>query len=106
MLIEDKQISDENVYVDQNEYVHCLFIRCRIIFTGRGPARFERCTFDQCDWVFDGAAEETIQYLAALYNGLGSGGQDMVEGIFDSIRQGGTGHGILQASTRAELLRR
>jgi hypothetical protein len=106
MRIENKQISDENVHVDSNEYIYCLFIRCRIIFTGKGPVRFERCTFDACDWVFDAAAEETIQYLAALYAGLGPGGRDLVEGLFDSIRQGGTGHGTLRPSTPEELVRR
>lgn len=103
MIVQNKHIFDKNVLVDENHYIDCRFTRCRIIFTGKGPVRFDRCTFEECDWVFDDAAEETIQYLAAIYNGMGASGRDMVEGIFDSIRRGGTGHGILRPSTREEI---
>ena len=106
MRVENKLITDENVFVDQNEYINCVFERCRIIFTGKGPARFSGCRFILCEWVFDGAAEETIQYLAALYNGMGTGGADLVEGVFESIRKGGAVPETLEPISREELLRR
>jgi hypothetical protein len=103
----DKQfITDENIRIDENEYTNSVFRNCRIIFTGKGPARFSNCQFEECQWVFDDAAEETIQYLAALYTGLDPGGKDLVEGIFDSIRRGGVGHGSLMPGPSKELLRR
>jgi hypothetical protein len=40
-----------------------------------------------------------------MYNGLGPGGRDIVEGIFESIRQGGVGHGILTSTPSPALHR-
>jgi hypothetical protein len=106
MKYDQKLFTDEDIRIDENVYTSCIFRNCRIIFTGKGPAQFSNCKFDQCQWVFDDAAEQTIQYLAALYTGLGPGGEDLVEGIFDSIRQGGVGHGAIVPGTPKELLRR
>jgi hypothetical protein len=105
MKYENSLITDENIRIDEDEFVNCLFKKCRIIFTGKGPALFTNCRFDECQWVFDDAAEETLQYLATLYQ-LGPGGESLVDGIFDSIRQGGVGHGTLIPGPSKELLRR
>lgn len=106
MRYDHKLFTDEDIRIDEDEFTNCEFVNCRIIFTGKGPASFSNCKFDQCQWVFDGPAEDTIQYLAALYTGLGPGGQDLVEGIFDSIRKGGVGHGALIPGPPKEILRR
>lgn len=106
MRYDQKLITDENIRIDEDEFTNCWFKNCRIIFTGKGPARFSNCKFDECQWVFDDAAEETIQYMAKLYTDLGLGGQALVEGIFDSIRQGGIGYGTLMPGPPKELLRR
>jgi|SRR5689334_2185108 hypothetical protein len=102
----NQQFRDENIHIDEDEYQFCRFQNCRIIFSGNGPARFSNCKFDECQWVFDGAAEETIQYLAALYSGLGAGGRALVEGVFQGIREGGVGHGTLIPGPPTEALRR
>jgi hypothetical protein len=94
--MKDLLITDENVEVDGKTFQNCHFIESRIIFKGGKVPEFTDCIFERCQWVFDGAAENTIQYFAALYTGLGLGGQEIIEGIFDSIRQGGVGHGILE----------
>lgn len=106
MQYDHKRFINENVRIDENEYTDCTFVNCRVIFSGKGPTRFTNCKFDQCTWVFDGPAEETIQYLAALYSGLGPGGQDLIEAVFDSIRQGGVSTGELVSGSSAELSRR
>ena len=95
MRYEGKRFTNQIVEVDNNQFVDCMFIKCGLRFTGAGVVGYQDCVFDECEWIFDGPAENTIQYLAAMYNGLGSGGRDIVEGIFDSIRRGGVGHGIL-----------
>ncbi|HEX5498449.1 MAG TPA: hypothetical protein VFX03_04445 [Thermomicrobiales bacterium] len=101
-----KTFQNQNIHIDEDEYESCRFQDCRIIFTGKGPARFANCKFDECQWVFDDAAEETIQYLAALYTGLGAGGRALVEAIFQGIREGGVGHGTLVPGPSAAALRR
>lgn len=92
----NQTFNDEAIDVDGNQFHRCTFNRCKIIFNGKAGTEFVGCLFNQCDWVFDKGAEETLQYLAGLYSGLGPGGQNIVEAVFDSIRQGGVGHGALQ----------
>lgn len=95
MRFQGQQFANKTVEVDNNQFVDCKFTNCVLRFTGAGAVGYQNCVFDRCEWMFDGPAETTIQYLAAMYQGLGPGGRDIVEGIFDSIRQGGIGHGIL-----------
>lgn len=97
--------TDEDIHIDEARYVDCVFRNCRIIFTGKPLPGFENCSFDSCQWVFDGPAENTIQYFAALYTGLGPGGRELMEGIFDSIRRGGVGHGALVSGIPEPMLR-
>jgi hypothetical protein len=95
MVYENLLITDEDVEVDKQIFRNCRFVESRIIYRGGKVPEFTNCAFESCQWVFDGPAEDTIQYFALLYSGLGLGGQELVEGIFDSIRQGGVGHGTL-----------
>ena len=79
---------DETVEVDGTFFRGCQFYHCKIVFSGLKPVKFEECLFDSCDWVFNGPAANVLLYLSALYNGLGESGQDLVESIVESIRQG------------------
>ncbi|MGH2617093.1 MAG: hypothetical protein ACRDJC_17815 [Thermomicrobiales bacterium] len=96
MLYENESFDNIAIDVDGKWFKNCTFYRCKIIFNGAEATKFERCTFTECQWVFDKGAEKTLEYLTALYHGLGEGGRAIVEGLFDSIRQGGVGHGILE----------
>jgi hypothetical protein len=95
LLYESLLITDEDVDVDGKTFKNCRFVGSRIIYEGGEVPKFTNCIFERCQWVFDGPAENTIQYFALLYNGLGPGGHELIEGIFDSIRRGGVGHGTL-----------
>ncbi len=93
MLYENLLITDEDVEVDGQKFKNCRFVRCRIIYNGGKVPEFIQCAFESCQWVFDGPAENTIQYFALLATGLGPGGSEVAESIFDSMRRGGVGHG-------------
>ena len=84
----NETFTDEVFHIDGNSYVRCKFIRCRIIFSGEFGVSFKECSFVDCDWGFAGPAANTLRYLSALYQGLGHSGEDMVESIFGSIRNG------------------
>lgn len=84
---ENETFRDRTVEIDGNQYTNCTFIKCRIVFTGFEEGVFDACNFIRCDWGFSGPAASTLNYLAAIYHGLGQTGQDMVEGIFESIRR-------------------
>ncbi len=95
---EGKTFEDQTIAIDGNQYINCTFIKCRIIFTGFEEGVFDECKFISCDWGFSGPAVNTLNYLAAIYNGLGENGHEMVEGIFESIRRGIVKTGELLAS--------
>lgn len=87
-VVRDETFGPGSVQVDDTLFIKCRFTQSKIIFEGTGPVSFDGCTFDRCDWVFDGPAEHALLYLTTLYHGLGDGGRELVEGIFESIRQG------------------
>ncbi|MDQ3656687.1 MAG: hypothetical protein M3457_16635 [Chloroflexota bacterium] len=82
----DRKFEDEFLYVDLASFVRCTFIKCELTYSGGGAADFEDCIFEDCSWTFEGAAVRTIDFLATVYRRTGTTGQDLVEGIFDSIR--------------------
>lgn len=98
---ENESFRDRTVEIDGNQYTNCTFIKCRIVFTGFEEGVFDECKFISCDWGFSGPAVSTLNYLAAIYNGLGENEQDMVEGIFESIRRGIVSSGELLSSPTA-----
>lgn len=95
MIYENLLITDEDVVVDEQIFRNCRFVGCRIVYNGGNIPEFTDCAFESCQWVFDGPAENTIQYFALLATGLGHGGAEIVDSVFSSINQGGVGHGTL-----------
>ncbi len=91
MDIIGRRFDNSSVEVDGNRFESCTFVRCRIIFSALDTVTFKDCIFDRCDWVFDGPAETTLTYLSALYRGLGPQGQELVEAVFQGIREGNVG---------------
>lgn len=86
--IVDQTFEDERLEVDGTTFERCVFKRCRIVFSAIDTVSFKQCHFDTCEWIFDGPAEATLKYLSALYRGLGPAGQDLIELIFQSVREG------------------
>ena len=74
------------VKLDNNEFVECEFIGCTMEYTGLGPVSLSGCTFENVKWVFSGPAQNTLQFLGAIYNGMGEGGKKLVEHIFEQIK--------------------
>jgi hypothetical protein len=89
----DTTFHDTTILVDGHQYIDCRFINCTINFGGTlGGLVFENCYFEECIWGLVGVARETLEYLALLYSGLGSGSdklRDVVEDTFMSVRQHG-----------------
>lgn len=86
-----KTFRRQDIHLDGNQFELCIFIDCRIVYTAADTFSINGCTFTTCDWVFDGPAERTLYYLSALYRGLGPQGQELVETIFQQIRDGKVG---------------
>jgi hypothetical protein len=69
-------------------YQHCKFKRCRMVYDGTDVYAFANCVFVECEWSFEGPAENTLEFMAALNTGLGEEGENLVNSIFAKIRTG------------------
>jgi hypothetical protein len=88
MRIEDKTFEDQQVRLDGNEYIKCIFKHCELQFGAMEPVTMVECSFDQCSWSFTGAAALTVKFMTALYHGAGEGGRKLIEQTFEDIRRG------------------
>ncbi len=77
----------ETILLDGREYEDCAFIECDLQYGGAGFVAFNKCRFDNCRWSFVDAASNTLHFMASLYHGLGEGGRNLIEDLFNSIRQ-------------------
>jgi hypothetical protein len=74
------------VQLDNNSFTKCSFNNCIMEFGGTGPVELNECGFNNVQWVFTGAAQNTLNFLHGIYSGMGEGGKQLVEATFDNIR--------------------
>jgi hypothetical protein len=86
---EGRSFQGERVLIEGNEYIDCRFENCVMVFSGGDEkSLISRCGFGSgVMWTFEGPAQRTIQFLAAMYHGIGAGGREQVEEIFAAIRR-------------------
>lgn len=76
---------DKSILLDGEHFEACTFTRCKLIFEGGMPPVLVQNNFNECMWVFDGAALRTIAFMSALYRG---GAKELIEATFENIRNG------------------
>ena len=76
------------VSLDGQHFEKCTFDHCTLQFSGTANVGLVDCTFTNCNWSFVGPAVTTLDFLSALYNGLGPSGKQLVEDTFENIRSG------------------
>lgn len=76
--------SGERVVLDHNSYEGCLFRDCKIVYGAKGRVKLDSCTFENCSYVFDGAAQDTLLFLTGLYQI----DRRAIEATFENIRLG------------------
>ena len=86
--VRDETFENRRIPIDGVRFEDCTFARTKLIYYGERPVEFSGCTFDSCTWVFEGAANETLQFLSTLSLGLGQDGQNLVTAIFKSVQEG------------------
>ena|SRR5712691_1176211 len=87
MKVEGQTFINETVTLDGNEYLNCVFGKCRIAYGATAPAKLVNSEFDSCTWEFIGAAGLTVDFMTALY-AMGGGALELIEGTFNNIRRG------------------
>jgi len=78
---------NQDILLDNGRFEDCVFRNCRLIYGGAGLVHMAGCSFDGVRWEFAGAAENTLRFMAALYQGAGEGGRQLIEDTFESIRK-------------------
>jgi hypothetical protein len=72
----------ETVALDGERFSSCEFRDCRLVFRGGEPPLFDDCTFDDCDWRFEGAAANTLAHLKEVW---AAGGKTTVQALIKTI---------------------
>lgn len=82
----EQAYTNETVQVDGNRYENCIFEGCLIQYAGLDEVAFVNCRLNNVNWSFVGPAANTISFLSMLHNGFGPLGQELVENLFNNIR--------------------
>ena len=83
--IKNSQFKSQTVLLDGNAYEGCTFDDCEMVYSATGPVGLSRNNIINCRWKLDGAAANTVAFLARLYQW---GATKEIEGIIDTIRGG------------------
>ena len=80
--------SGVKVSLDNQKYKDCTFTNCTIEYGGSGPISLEGCSFNNCQWVFTGNAQNTLNFMQVMYHHMGEFGKSMIEATFENIKKG------------------
>lgn len=88
MEFRDRDFNGEEVTLDGNTFTGCTFRNCRVVFRATAPCTLNANVFkENVQWTLDGPAALTLQFLRAMYHGMGSGGRDLVEHTIEQVRR-------------------
>jgi hypothetical protein len=71
--------------IDEKHFKNCHFETCTLVYQGGTPPNFVRCDFAAPRFVFEEAAQSTLQLMSAIYNGID---ERIIEKTFEEIRKG------------------
>jgi hypothetical protein len=60
-----RRFEGERVPLGGAGFERCAFVRCELVYDGR-PTRLVDNRFEDCRWSFEGAAGDTLQFVASL----------------------------------------
>ena len=82
----EQTFTNARIVLDYNEFERCTFITCTLVYNGNGGVGLVNSNIDNCQWVFEGPAGNTIQFMHGIYVAMGAGGRELMEATFESIR--------------------
>jgi len=77
----------EIVRVDGDHFYDCTFNNCTLEFAGVEAPSFERCRFNDSEWVFVDHAATTIAFLSQLPHDFGTAGKILFENLFRQLSE-------------------
>ena len=72
----------QTVVLDGEVFSGCEFDACRLVYSGGEPPQFERCSFTNCEWKFEGPAAQTLSCLKLMW---GAGAKPAVQTLIKEI---------------------
>jgi hypothetical protein len=83
----DTTLENQEEIIDGKSYTKCVFNNCTLVYKGGPFPAFDSCQLNNCSWVFQDAADRTVNFMRAIYHGMGEGGQELIEQTFENIRR-------------------
>ncbi|WP_439473232.1 hypothetical protein [Brevundimonas sp.] len=71
--------------LDDNIYIRCEFINARLVYQGGAAPGFDSCTFEDAEFVFEGAAARTLGFLRGM-SSADTNMRDIVLGFLPGLR--------------------
>jgi hypothetical protein len=88
MRYANREFRNETVELDGNRFENCTFMHCKLLYFAYERVYFVGCIFTNCDWAFDGPAENMLHFLKDQYHGQGPRGATIADLIFEGIKAG------------------
>ena len=82
MEFTDSEFRGGIVTVDGVKFKGCRFVGAALVYSGGPPPTFEHCSFDSTNWLFEGGAGNTLEFLRGMYP---SGFRPVVDGVIAYI---------------------
>lgn len=84
--IKNKTFRNQDIHLDNHNFISCVFTNCKIIYSAEGPIGLWDCQFDGVQWELEGPASSTLGFLTLMYTQFGEGGKSLVEGTIENIK--------------------
>jgi hypothetical protein len=68
-----RRVENELIMLDYAEFVDTEFFQCRLVYKGGRPPSMKGCDFIECEFIFEDAAENTLQFISSIARGAVSG---------------------------------
>jgi hypothetical protein len=81
-----KSFVNDVLKIDSTIFNKCNFKNSRIIYSAENKFYLDTCEFHGCEFIFEGAAGETIDFIKNIYHHFGDGGKEIVNPIFEYIK--------------------
>lgn len=86
MELNGEKISNKQVTLDGNSFIDCEISSCVLVYKGGTLPVLRDCQINDCQWNFSDQAANTLQFMSAMYNGMGMGGMEIVDQTIINIR--------------------
>lgn len=86
MNYQNQSFKNERVELTGSAFHGCTFEKCELVYRGDRPPTFQDNHFIDSVFVFTDGAIRTLYLLSNIYH-AGTGGREVVEKIFENIRQ-------------------